>query len=651
MAKTASERSRPQGSHCVALDLGISSVRVVEVEFDHSDPFALRVLRRGSAPLPPRLWEDLGSHRDALLQAIQRALSTASITTKSVVACMPRRLVTLRTIKLPSAPEEEMRAMISFEAQQYILYPLEEVILGFHPLNNSALGEGGDLSTVLLAAVRKGLVADLMTVFDRAGLQLRQLSVSSLALAEHIRDSMDPAAVIEVDAGEIDMAVVANQQLLFTRAVGLESSSDIGVSQQRLLEEVVRSFTALQNEFRLRIPSQVFVITSEGTADGLDRAIAETLEIPASGLVSRALPASAPELRAYAGAIGMALQSRAGSIAPINLVPTDRAERRAQKANQQRQFVAVVLVTALMLAGIVYLSAYARQRSLQQKLTEDANQRLEAVNQQLTRRETDFKTSSDLVNQLQKGLDRDHPTVDILVAINRALPKSQNIWLTQLSFSRGGSLTLRGNTKSSLAATDLAVALQKSPTFRRVRLNYIGDAQDTEATAEVNLNSGQSDTGALQPLPGLAKTSTVAPVGVSPPASTPGPPGSPGPAPGNPGPVPSLSAPPGGVQRGTKRNTGIGLNPAPTPRPVPGAAKLPLTSFVIVCEINPRSKRLPPDPVETVVAAAATQRAPTTTGISGKTDKARVPTRMASTEKPEKVPVKLTAKENTHAEH
>ena len=94
----------------IAVDLGATAVRVVEMEFDAAGHG--RLARRGSAPIPPGVWHDLNSNREALRAAITQALSSAGIGGRAVVACLPRRLVSMRFVRLPHAPPEQMRGMV-----------------------------------------------------------------------------------------------------------------------------------------------------------------------------------------------------------------------------------------------------------------------------------------------------------------------------------------------------------------------------------------------------------------------------------------------------------------------------------------------------------------------------------------------------------
>lgn len=571
---------------CVALDLGTTAVRAVELEWTGSagDSGETRVLRRGVAPVPPGTWNNLSQHRDSLVAAIQQALSAGGIAARSVVACLPRSFVTLRMVNLPHASAEEMRGMIAFEAQQYILYPLDEVILAYQVLaapRNAAGIPDVEMETVLLAAARRGLIAELMTVFDRTGLELRQLSVSALALAEHVRDGEEPTALIDYDAGELDVAVVAGRQLLFTRAGAPEiHGAPADVVEHRVLEEIVRSFTAYQNAFRTLPLTHVYTIGSSavGHASGwLEQALTDTLELPVSTLNSRFLPAGDSDLRAYAIAVGMALQALPGSLAPINLVPGDRAELKAQQARKQRRTLALAaLGVALLAVAWSIQGALARQAKANRDAIE-ANDNLDSFNKRLATRQKAYDNVATLDNDLEQGLDRKHPVVDVMVALSNALPKSQDIWLTELSFTRGGLLTLRGETKAAMLATDLVLDLQKSGAFNQVRLSYMGDAQQSDTGTGVAQAAGSTASAATNtPAANAAASSaTVTPLPGMPPATGSGaaagtpakPPSHPaasapaGPANGGAAPIAPAS------RRGFGRRGGQGAPPPPPPAP------------------------------------------------------------------------------------
>jgi Tfp pilus assembly protein PilN len=488
-------------------------VRVVEVEQAGGET---RLVRRASAQLPQNCWNDIPANREAMAASVREAMAAAGIATKTVVACLPRRLVTVRVARLPHAPPEQIRGMIEFEAQQYILFPLNEVILDYHV--PQGIGSGitsgqDDMQTVLLAAARRSLVADIVSVFDRVGVELTQLSVSALALAEHIRDSLEPTAVIALESGAMDVSVVADGQLLFTRSSALDVAGIAReVAGRRFSEEVARSFTAYQNEFRQKPLAHVYLCGSEtATTDGdwMDQALVEALEKPVARLHSRLIPTADPDARSYAIAAGMALEALGGALSDINLVPNDRAEQRAQTQKTRRQQLMALVAVAAVIAGLLYVRTAMAEQEKRNKETVQANNEMAAALKAEKPVQREFDRVSAMDRVLTEQLDRNHPSVDVLVAINRCLPRSTDIWLTQMNFDRGGLMTLRGDSKNSRAITDMLINLQASGAFTDVKLSYIADAQDTLGPSDVVRAAPKPAAG---PLPGLPPPSTNVPV-------------------------------------------------------------------------------------------------------------------------------------------
>ena len=518
----SSKASSHSAGSSVAFDLGANAVRVVEIEWSGSDGTG-RLVKRGSAALPVNVWNDLPANTGAFVAALRQALSSAGISAKAVSASLPRRLVTLRFARLPHAPPEQMRGLVAFEAQQYVLFPLDEVILDYHVATEGntgvAIPSEDDMESVLLAAARRSLIVDLIAIFEKAGLELEQLTVSALALAEHIRDAVEATAVIDVEPGEMDVAVVANRQLLFTRASGLDvTGSHPEIAARRLADEIARSFTSFQNEYRHQTLTRVnltgpSVQGAEGIA--VEQTLTSVLEMPIGKLSSRLLSPTDTDAIAYATAIGTALQTRPGSLASINLVPDERAIKKALQAQRQRKQFAFAAGIAAVALGAFFIQQYAAASA--QKRTERlaANDKFRKASDILESKRKVFQTRKALYDELTSGLDRGHPSIDVLVALNRALPQSTQIWLTQFAFDRNGLITLHGDTKSASAATDMVIALQDSGAFTDVKVAYMGDAQETTiASSEVPVPAPAAaavETTPVTPLPAMPAAGAVVP--------------------------------------------------------------------------------------------------------------------------------------------
>lgn len=520
---TKSSANSAGAARVVAVDLGPRFVRVAEVEQAGGEA---HMVRRGSATLPPNCWNDFSANREGIAAAIREAMSSAGIAARAVVACIPRRLVTVRFARLPHAPAEQLRGMIEFEAQQYILFPLNEVVLDYDVqtrIGNGIAAGADDMDPVLLVAARRALISDILAIFDRLGIELQRLSVSALALSEHARSSLEPTALIALEAGSLDVSIVADGQLLFTRSSAIEISGiDPQVAVRRLSDEVARSFTAYQNEFRQKPVSTVYLCGGETASPSMDwteQVLTEVLEKPVQRLHSRLLPAADVDSRNYAIAAGMALEAFRDRLADINLVPNERAERKVLAQKRRNQVLLGLAGAAAAAFGGFYLFNAIQDQDKRQRQQVVANREMEDAEKAAKPIQAQHDRVASLGRILEQSLDRAHPAVDVLVVLNHTLPKSAEIWLTQMSFDRSGLMTLRGEAKTSRAVTDMLLNLQSSGAFTDVRLSYLADAQDT--TAPASDAPATPKTAVVPPLPGLAPptaNAAAAPAGA---ASTP----------------------------------------------------------------------------------------------------------------------------------
>ncbi len=91
--------------------------------------------------------------------------------------------VIVRFVQFPKMKMEELRSAITYEAENYIPFKLDEVILDFYVLEESVPGAngGGDMMNVLLIAVKKEEIYPLIKDFQDAELQVELIDIDTLA--------------------------------------------------------------------------------------------------------------------------------------------------------------------------------------------------------------------------------------------------------------------------------------------------------------------------------------------------------------------------------------------------------------------------------------------------------------------------------------
>ncbi len=234
--------------NAIGLEVGTSALKVVELRAGNPPVLASLALR----PMPPGLIQDDQVVDEAGLAAeIKSLLSDAGISQRSVVTAVSNRQAITRNILLPRMSLQELDEAIKWEAERYIPFPIEEVVLDYYVLDNpSDIVEGGQIE-VVIAAARLDLVGQQVEYLKRAGLEpvvidikpftlLRSLHGS--LLGEHLNastlsgnsytESNEVGVVVEIAASNSTITLVRGERVLMNRNISV-SGDDFTAAIQR----------------------------------------------------------------------------------------------------------------------------------------------------------------------------------------------------------------------------------------------------------------------------------------------------------------------------------------------------------------------------------------------------------------------------------
>ncbi len=162
----------------VGLDIGASSVKAVQLKRSHG---TTELVRLGIVPLHPETIVD-GVIMDSgtVISAIQQIFSENQIKTKDVVVAVSGHSVIVKKIKVAKMTPKELEEAITFEAEQYVPYAIEDVCLDFQVLETA--DPNATEMDVLLVAVKKDIINDYLSIISTAGLNTVVVDVDAFAL-------------------------------------------------------------------------------------------------------------------------------------------------------------------------------------------------------------------------------------------------------------------------------------------------------------------------------------------------------------------------------------------------------------------------------------------------------------------------------------
>jgi len=232
----------------VGLEVGTANLKVVELRAGSPPSLSTLALR----PMPPGLvQEDQIVDPQGLADEIKVLFDDAGISKRFVVASVGNSQVIIRSINVPKMSLDELDEAIKWEAERYIPFPIDEVVLDYYVLDNpDDVEEGGQLE-VVIAAAKLELVTQQVEYLKLAGLEPIVLDVKPFALLRSLKGAMlgdalttsalgsdaytdagDVGVVLEIAATQTTITLVQGDRFILNRNIGV-SGDDFTAAIQR----------------------------------------------------------------------------------------------------------------------------------------------------------------------------------------------------------------------------------------------------------------------------------------------------------------------------------------------------------------------------------------------------------------------------------
>lgn len=203
----------------VGLDVGARAVKAVELTQRGKE---VAVTAFGHVEVP-------ADDGEARAQAIKELLSAGGFRTRRLVTAVSGKNVIVRYLNMVRMNDEELHNAITFEAEKYIPWALDDCVLDCQRLDDADADRKGGNMSVILAAVKRSHVDDHLRAVAAAGCIPEAVDVDAFAPANAhaLCRSMSPelsddgvTAFIDVGATKTNVNILDRGVSLFTREIG-----------------------------------------------------------------------------------------------------------------------------------------------------------------------------------------------------------------------------------------------------------------------------------------------------------------------------------------------------------------------------------------------------------------------------------------------
>lgn len=205
-----------QSKAVIGLDVGSFAVKAVALQANKE-----RITLQGFAQARIDK-QDVG-------EVVKAVLAQLGVKGKRVCSAVSGRSVIVRQVETPRLEGPALQQHITHEADKYIPFGTEEVIIDAQPLPDPE-GKKPDTLGVMLVAVRRSFVSEHLAQLKLGGIEPEVVDVDVFALSNCYETLGPPTppesekkatALIDIGASKSNIAIVLGSRLLFTREVYL----------------------------------------------------------------------------------------------------------------------------------------------------------------------------------------------------------------------------------------------------------------------------------------------------------------------------------------------------------------------------------------------------------------------------------------------
>src|SRR6266550_3277070 len=209
----------------ITLNIGSQTIELGEFRLVHG---RLALLNYGFRETP--LDAGIGERRDAHVAlhetavALREMMQEMHIQRSRVNYAVPAQTVFVRFLKLPALDAEKIDQIISFEAQQNVPFPLDQVVWDYQLVG----GGMGEQIQVVIVAIKRDLLDEINNAVEETGLRTRILGVASMALYNafcyNYTDLKGCSLLVDIGARTTNVLFIEAGRI-FSRSLPLGSSA------------------------------------------------------------------------------------------------------------------------------------------------------------------------------------------------------------------------------------------------------------------------------------------------------------------------------------------------------------------------------------------------------------------------------------------
>jgi Tfp pilus assembly protein PilN len=395
---------------------------------------------------------------------IKRHLGVFRTSQTRFILALPRNLVTVKNVVLPSSRTEEIDSMIEFQVPRLVPYPRSEIIYDYQVLSSTDHD-----CTVRAAVVHRKSVDKYFAILGKSNIIPSSVMLCSDAVPSSMFENEASGSFLELDYSQSHWVFFENGKIRFSRSipVGVKDilkkagGPDVVPDFLNQLEASISLFLTQQN----MADTVLHLVGASRAVELLEAPILEKLglkivkhpqDIRSRAWVGKDLNESASLCGLYA------ILNRKKFTDELDLTPKDIQSRFERKQNLHTlKKLALTGAAALLLGGVVY----GNEIRLYQKELDAINREIKGIQSAATELE-DLKRKAYL---LKYHVDHRGDCLNVFTSLLGNIP--EDIYLKTVGWD-SNKVSLKGYASNLSKIFELTALLQKNDLFNKIDTQY-----------------------------------------------------------------------------------------------------------------------------------------------------------------------------------
>lgn len=421
----------------------------------------------------------LAQIKEPIADAISKIFRELKLKKKNIITYIPRNLVTIRILELPSTDPKEITEMINLQIGKQTPYSKEEITFSYRIIDTDREG----YAKVMLAIVRHNIISERLAALQKIGIEPTKVTLSSEGVydffctvnsAELKNKAIKTIILLDIDSNYSDFIVLHKERLSFTKNILIGANNLLAepkLIEEKFIEELKHSIDVYYEEEKGTKIEKLFLSGAAKNITNLAKTLSAHLDIPVETMdifknikiaekTGSILKSENNKFISLTPLLGVWLKSKELA---FDLMPEGVRIKKLVEEKKNYLTITGILAIAIvaMLSLLVLLSIYNKNVYLAQ-LTErisnlkDNSEKIESMRQ--------------LVSLTEERLDARGDSLTILNELYDFIPKE--IYLTSIAIEKRKQLTVKGRALAMSDVFKFIAALEKSHYFKNVKNTY-----------------------------------------------------------------------------------------------------------------------------------------------------------------------------------